>query len=68
MNYVDNDSVQLQNNASNIAIQAAILIWYTWIGDEGKGCADCKHFERDVNMQGIGKCFSKGVTPKKSAL
>ena len=30
-------------------------------GEEGKSCADCKHFERDSNMQGMGKCFGKEV-------
>jgi hypothetical protein len=35
-------------------------------GEEGKRCIDCKHFERDNNMQGIGKCFEKEVLAEGS--
>lgn len=35
-------------------------------GEEGKSCKDCKHFDRDNNMQGMGKCFGKEVLAEGS--
>lgn len=35
-------------------------------GEEDKTCADCKHFERDINMQGMGKCFGREVLAEGS--
>jgi len=35
-------------------------------GEEGKTCADCKHFERDIDMQGMGKCFGHEVMAEGS--
>ncbi|HOO28557.1 MAG TPA: hypothetical protein PLU43_08835 [Lachnospiraceae bacterium] len=37
-------------------------IKYVQNGEKGRTCADCKHFERDVNMQGAGKCFGNEVS------
>jgi hypothetical protein len=36
-------------------------IKYTETGEPGKTCADCKHFEEDENLNGIGKCFGYEV-------
>lgn len=41
-------------------------IKYISNGEEGKTCLDCKHFERDVNMEGVGKCFGNEVKAEGS--
>ncbi len=41
-------------------------IKYVPKGEKGKTCADCKHFERDTDMQGMGKCFGQEVIEEGS--
>lgn len=36
-------------------------IKYVTKGEEGRSCKDCKHFDRDINLQGRGKCFGNEV-------
>ena len=37
-------------------------IKYVPKGEEGKTCADCKHFESEADKQDIGKCFGHEVS------
>lgn len=35
-------------------------------GEPGRMCRDCRHFEEDSNMEGIGKCFGHDVKAEGS--
>jgi len=41
-------------------------VQYVEKGEIGRTCADCKHFEEDKNVPGIGKCFGQEVKAEES--